>query len=57
MGERITACPACAARQGIKHDPKARRKAERQNVELNKFEDDLDPATLISSALRYLLGQ
>lgn len=57
VGERITACPACAKRQGIKHDPKARWKAEREKVEARAFEDDIDPATLLSKAVRYLLGK
>ena len=52
-GERVSVCPACAARHDIQHDPKARQKAEREKASNNRRTNADEP--LLSALLRILI--
>jgi Zn-finger nucleic acid-binding protein len=41
VGEQLTVCPACAARQGISHDPRARRKFLQQREKMMEADESL----------------
>jgi Zn-finger nucleic acid-binding protein len=46
VGERLTVCGACAKRQGIRHDPAARRKAEADQWRYGRNSPDEKPSVL-----------
>lgn len=55
VAERLTVCPACAERQGLRHEPRARRKAEAENERANRTGPPDDTRLILYSLLRMIL--
>jgi Zn-finger nucleic acid-binding protein len=55
IAERVTACAACAKRHGLRHDPRARQNAERENERANITHPD-DTEYIVRAVLRVLTG-